>query len=412
MGILFKPAPEVEQPTYEIVGPVERFDMQDKGTSRMRLTPGSPEYEEFYASKPQFSKEYDEELKRLKVQSHEFNWKRDPINEQLLPAFFGTMGIFGSPSIVEGNYLDAPGGGRHQAQNERPWNVPFGGSDKDMKIDPDEMAHKIKELGKYLGAVKVRITKLKQQWVYSHYCIRFGPGFFRKPVDDLDYENVICIAVQHDLQMKKIGRGAAEETEDGLRYSLAAWMSVVIAEFIRCVGYRARALPASNAPYFVIPTFIDAGMGEQGRHSFVVSKDIGCHWRPAAVATDLPLAIDKPVDFGLQDFCEKCTICADYCPSGTISKGGKGVKRGVRRWVIDSNKCKHYNETLGHSCGICQAVCPWNHPSSLLHDGVRELSQRFPLLRSSIVRAEKLFYPYTPAKAPDWMTSPGYFKEA
>jgi reductive dehalogenase len=274
------------------------------------------------------------------------------------------------------------------------------------------MSRKVKEFGKYLGATKVRITKLKQEWVYSHYSGRLGEGLEGKPVDDMDYEYVICMAVQHDLDMKKIGRGCAAEAEDGVRYNLASWMSIVMAEFIRCIGFRARSLPTENAPYLVVPTFVDAGMGEQGRHSIVVSKDIGCHWRPAAVATDIPLAIDKPVDFGLQAFCEKCKLCAEYCPSGSVSFEGKKVARGVKKWDADIESCRSYNQHLGHNCGICQAVCPYNHKSSLLHNTVREIIQRAPWMNGFMHRAYKLFYgPYKRAKVPDWMTTPGYFKE-
>jgi len=402
MGIL-KPAPEVDHPTYEIVGPVERFDMRVKAISRMYLKPGTVEYEQLYKAHPEFSKEYDAELHRLKAQAREYNFKNNPVNEQFVPALFVTMGLFGSMDTVTGTY------NRMTHTTGRPKNLP---DEKPINVDPVEMARKIKEFGKYLGAVKVRITKLNQDWVYSHYSGRIDPKLEGAPVDDMDYENVICIAVQHDLDMKKIGRGFAAEAEDGVRYSLAAWMCTVIAEFIRSNGYRARSIPCSNAPYLVIPTFVDAGMGEQGRHAFVVSKDIGCHWRPGAVATDMPLAIDKPVDFGLQDFCEKCKLCAEHCPAGAISFGGKEVVRGVRRWHIDIEKCARYDESQGHCCGICQAVCPWNHPKgSIFHDGIRELSQRFPFMNSAIIAADKLFYPYKRLKPPDWMSTPGYFGE-
>jgi hypothetical protein len=42
-----RPAPEVDQPTYEIVGPVERFDMRDEAGVRVHLCPGSKDYEEY-----------------------------------------------------------------------------------------------------------------------------------------------------------------------------------------------------------------------------------------------------------------------------------------------------------------------------------------------------------------------------
>jgi len=390
-----RPAPEVDQPTYDIVGPVERFDMRDEASVRVHLRPGTPDYEEYYARRPE-NKEWDDELRRIRARAYENNWGKDPINEQFLPSVFYSMAVQGQPSVVDGTI----------ANFRRP-----GGLEKELNLDPVEMARKIKEYAIYLGAATARVAKLKQEWIYSHYAHTIGSGFQGKPIDDMDYENIICMPILHDRRMKNIGRGAFSETEDGWRYTYASLVSVIIAQFIRYAGYRARPLPSTSAPYFAVPPFVDAGIGEQGRHSFVVSKDIGCNWRPAAVVTDMPLAINKPVDFGLQDFCETCQICAEYCPSGSISKGGRVVVRGVRRWDFNSHTCRRYWEQLGHSCGICQAVCPWNHPNSLLHDGIREISQRFPFLRKAIVRGEKLLYPYTPAKPPDWMTTPGYFKE-
>jgi len=41
--------------------------------------------------------------------------------------------------------------------------------------------------------------------------------------------------------------------------------------------------------------------------------------RISGVITDLPVASDKPIDFGLQEFCKTCKICATECPAGALS---------------------------------------------------------------------------------------------
>ena len=107
---------------------------------------------------------------------------------------------------------------------------------------------------------------------------------------------------------------------------------------------------ASRPPYLVIPTFMDAGIGEQGRSVDVVTKEFGSNFRPGAVATDMPLEIERHVDFGLQNFCEKCLVCAETCPPGAISRE---VIRGVRRWHFDNNRCRRFWDSIGGSCGIC-----------------------------------------------------------
>ena len=120
--------------------------------------------------------------------------------------------------------------------------------------------------------------------------------------------------------------------------------------FIRSLGWPARALPPDNSPYLVTPTFVDAGIGEQGRSVDVVTKEFGSNFRPGAVATDMPLEIERHVGFGLQNFCEKCLVCAETCPPGAISRE---VIRGVRRWHFDNNKCRRFWDSIGGSCGIC-----------------------------------------------------------
>ena len=42
-GLVLKPPKKVDRPTYEIVGPVERYDMRDYTYSRISLKPGTPQ---------------------------------------------------------------------------------------------------------------------------------------------------------------------------------------------------------------------------------------------------------------------------------------------------------------------------------------------------------------------------------
>jgi reductive dehalogenase len=224
--------------------------------------------------------------------------------------------------------------------------------------------------------------------------------------DMRDYPYIICMGFAQSNFMTDTLDGLAENFEVGWMYSYASYVSIIIANFIRNLGWRARPLPAFNAPYIVPPVFIDAGIGEFGRCGYVVSKEVGPNWRPGAVATDLPLAVDRPVDFGLQDFCENCGICADLCPCGAIPKGpdAKTIVRGVKRWQVDDNKCYRYWCTIGHACGTCQSVCPWSHRTNLFHKSVRELAESFAGLRKLLILGEELTYKHKRGPEPKWMT--------
>lgn len=91
-----------------------------------------------------------------------------------------------------------------------------------LDVDPSEMAKKIKGFGVYLGASKVRITKLNQNWVYTNFAHPYTPEPYGKPVE-LDYENIVCIAVKQKPEMMRNGTGVAEHTEVKILKHLGLW---------------------------------------------------------------------------------------------------------------------------------------------------------------------------------------------
>ncbi len=383
---MVRPAPEVDQPTYEIVDEVERYDHRDHAIARVLLVPGTMEYEEYYFRHPE-RKEWDDETRRIAAEVMIRKREKDPVNMQFHPATFYGRFALSDNGIVEGTTRPP----------SAPENVP-----ERVDVDPVEMARKIKGFGKHMRAVQVRITKLRQEWVVTHRA-RSGDT----PVE-LDYENIICMTFPMDMRMEKCGVGVAQSLESGWTYAYGSMPAVIMAQFIRGMGWRARALTPGNAPYLVVPTFVDAGIGEQGRCALVVTKEFGNSFKPSAVATDMPLALDRPVDFGIQDFCEQCHLCAEYCPSGAISHGGKEVIRGVRRWPFDGDKCRRTWARTAGNCSICVAVCPWCHPNNLLHDTIRELAQTFPRLRKLLIQGEKLIYgKYKASPEPEWIQGKG-----
>ena len=76
------------------------------------------------------------------------------------------------------------------------------------------------------------------------------------------------------------------------------------------------------------------------------------------------MEVDKPIDFGLQDYCSKCGICAQNCPVHAIPEGDKVEHNGYVDWVHDRKKCVLYcvNHPHGDICQRCTKVCPFNRP--------------------------------------------------
>ena len=384
-----KPPKEVDRPTYDIVGPVQRYDQRDHPIARMALKPGSPEFEDYYARHPDL-RDWDDENRRLRSRAVRRRQEKDPVNER-----FSDSAKYGRTLMATRAIVGDGASGSTQLGDR-------------VDVDPKEMSSKIKAFGRYLGAGIVRITELNPDWVCTNYAHPYiAAEDYGAPVN-LDYKYIICMAIPQNRDMIANGFGMAMSTETQWKYSLGALISVTVAHFIRSLGWPARALPPGNSPYLVVPTFVDAGIGEQGRCGYVVTKEYGNNFRPGAVATDVPLQTDKPVDFGLQDFCEKCFICAEVCPGGAISNEGRQVVRGVRRWHFDGNKCRRFWDSIGGSCGICQAVCPWNHPNNWFHNLMRELAETFPFLRRLLIYGEKAAYgKFEPRPVPAWMKTRG-----
>ena len=389
--LAFTPAPEVDEPTYKIVGATKKYDCRDHVFARIAMKIGSSAYKDYYTRHPE-KKALDDEHRDRAEKSGKKLVQEDPINERLSISGFSRGWIMSRPDYLEhrARMLVQPVG-----------RVP----EEKVYPDPHQMTRKIKALGLHLGAAKVRIAKLDQRWVYTHKAVpQYGEPY------QLDYPLVICLAVPQSPYFMDNHSGLSENWEVGWSYSYASFISYAMADFIRTLGWDARAIPTLNTPYLVTPLFVDCGIGEDGRCGYTVSKEIGNNWRPGGIATDLPLIPDEPIDFGLQDFCDKCGICAEACPSGAIPNGGREVVRGYKKWHINAEKCYAYWNTIGHSCGICQSVCPWNHVNNWFHNSIRELAQRLPSLRKSLIRGEQLSYSHKPKPAPRWMTEKVEFK--
>ena len=76
--------------------------------------------------------------------------------------------------------------------------------------------------------------------------------------------------------------------------------------------------------------------------------------------TQRTVALDGPVDIGVDDLCVGCQRCTLDCPADAIGDS-KLMVRGEKKWYVDFDKCvMYFVKTLG--CGICIEVCPWSRP--------------------------------------------------
>jgi len=114
--------------------------------------------------------------------------------------------------------------------------------------------------------------------------------------------------------------------------------------------------------------------------------------RLGAVTTSLPLEIDHPVSFGVQDFCRRCKKCAENCPSASIPQDGVSEVRGVYKWQLDIEQCYRYWRVAGTDCGLCMRVCPYSHPPTFIHNLIRTGLRRSAFARQVSVWGDDLLY--------------------
>jgi len=122
-----------------------------------------------------------------------------------------------------------------------------------------------------------------------------------------------------------------------------------------------------------------AGIGWQGKHTNLISREHGSWMFLGAIIADVEMEYDNPIP----DFCGSCTRCIEACPTDAI----------VEPYVLDARKCLSFltieyredelpeEESKNmqgwvYGCDICQNVCPWNnkfeHPTDDSHFQPRE----------------------------------------
>ena len=198
------------------------------------------------------------------------------------------------------------------------------------------------------GADDVGITPFRADYVFE--------GF---PVPA--YDRMIVVALAHDygeIQSAPSTRALVEVTR---QYARGIRVAKRIANWLRARGADAHPYGGPMAGSFLlIPPAIEAGLGELGKHGSMIHPRFGANFRLACVLTNAKLDADARRDFGADDFCLNCQICANACPPEAIAHEKQTV-RGQQRWYVDFDKClPYFNEN--HSCAACIAVCPFSRP--------------------------------------------------
>ena len=251
--------------------------------------------------------------------------------------------------------------------------------------DPQANAEAVKAALYYLGADMVGICEVPDYAWYSHDV----DGSEIKPYHK--YAISILIDQGYDTMEGGSGDDWISGAQSMRAYSRAQLLGGIVGSHIRNLGYSARGHSVIDQDVLHIPLILNSGLGELSRiGELVLNPFVGPRFKSGIITTNMPLAVDKPIDFGLQDFCTKCTKCARECPVAAIPFGDKIMFNGYEMWKPDVEKCARYRITnaAGSMCGRCMKTCPYNLEGVMKEKPFLWAARNLPFTRKAIANLD------------------------
>lgn len=268
--------------------------------------------------------------------------------------------------------------------------------------DPAILTRHLKAAGYFLKADIVGACKVPLSAYYSH----DKQGNLIEP----RYANAVVIAMRKDWNAMHASQGSdwMGDPISFQAYQHVGMVAETLANYIRRLGWEASAQygPSFVNRYAVLlpPLLLAAGIGEVSRVGIILNPFLGLAYKAAAILTNMPLVPDKPIDFGLQNFCQQCKICATNCPSHAISTGDKIMYNGYETWKLNTQRCASFNFTnkKGTMCNRCVKSCPWSNPTTLSHNLIRDAVMHSRIAQSIAIRAAQWLKPGQPHSEDKW----------
>jgi epoxyqueuosine reductase len=150
-----------------------------------------------------------------------------------------------------------------------------------------------------------------------------------------------------------------------------------------------------TAPLMEKPLAARAGLGWQGKHTNLVSREFGSWLFLGAILTSLDLTPDPPSE----DHCGACRACLDICPTHAFPAPYELDARRCLSYLTIEHKGpipEQYRAALGnriYGCDDCLAVCPWNKFASQAQESALHARKtlRAPALEDLAVLDEAAF---------------------
>jgi epoxyqueuosine reductase len=150
-----------------------------------------------------------------------------------------------------------------------------------------------------------------------------------------------------------------------------------------------------TAPVMEKPIAAASGLGWQGKHTNLVSREFGSWLFLGSIFTTLDIECDTPQS----DSCGTCSRCLDICPTNAFPAPYQIDARRCISYLTIEHKghiAREFREAIGnriYGCDDCLAVCPWNKFAQASREAAfhPRIELTAPLLRELVVLDDAAF---------------------
>ena len=226
----------------------------------------------------------------------------------------------------------------------------------DAKLDP-EISEKLKqaiEAGhhasmEWLATTYDRRKQPRAMWDGAQSAVLLGMNYGPRedPLEKLKQKTAANISVY-------AGNRDYHDLIKGKLKELAGWLAAQTKSDVKVF--------VDTAPLMEKPLAQRAGVGWQGKHSNLVSREFGSWLFLGSILSEAELEVDETED----DHCGSCSSCLDICPTDAFPAPYKlDARRCISYLTIEHNGpiSLEFRKAMGnriYGCDDCLAVCPWN----------------------------------------------------
>jgi|TARA_R110000796_G_scaffold74816_1_gene168221 epoxyqueuosine reductase len=249
---------------------------------------------------------------------------------------------------------------------------------------PDPLHIRVKHLARSLGFDDVAIARADEAWDAGDRLEAFVEAGHHGSMDWMettlerrkaptamwpDAKSAVVVALNygpdhdplHTLEQKALGNISVYARGRDYHDTLKKRLKQLAREFVAETGAEVKVF-VDTAPLMEKPLAEKAGLGWQGKHTNLVSRELGSWFFLGVMLTAAELEPDQPE----ADHCGSCRACQDICPTNAFPAP----------YQLDARRCISYL-TIEHAgpipaefraamgnriygCDDCLAICPWN----------------------------------------------------